>query len=38
MSNAIFYHAGCSVCVSAEEQILNVLDTQKVKRRSSTFC
>ena len=31
MSNAIFYHAGCSVCVSAEEQILNVLDNQKVK-------
>ncbi|TDF39668.1 thioredoxin family protein [Alteromonadaceae bacterium M269] len=30
MSNAVFYHAGCSVCVSAEEQILNVLDNQKV--------
>jgi len=30
MSTAVFYHAGCSVCVSAEEQILNVLDHQKL--------
>jgi glutaredoxin len=30
MNKAVFYHAGCSVCVSAEEQILNVLDNQKV--------
>ena len=31
MNRATFYHAGCSVCVSAEEQILNVLDDQKVR-------
>lgn len=30
MSNAIFYHAGCPVCVSAESQILDIIDTKKV--------
>lgn len=31
MSNkAVFYHAGCPVCVSAEKQILELVDTQKV--------
>ena len=27
---AIFYHAGCPVCVSAEQQVLDVLDKQRV--------
>lgn len=26
---AIFYHAGCPVCVSAEEQVANALDPQR---------
>ncbi len=26
MSTASFYHAGCSVCVSAEQTLLNLLD------------
>ncbi|USW97581.1 thioredoxin family protein [Pseudomonas proteolytica] len=26
MSTARFYHAGCSVCVSAEQTLLNLLD------------
>ncbi|WP_271274164.1 thioredoxin family protein [Aliamphritea hakodatensis] len=30
MSNAIFYHAGCPVCVSAESQILEIIDRRKV--------
>ncbi|MBN3560805.1 thioredoxin family protein [Aliamphritea spongicola] len=30
MSNAIFYHAGCPVCVSAESRILDVIDHNKV--------
>jgi len=30
MSNAVFYHAGCQVCVAAEQQLLDVLDTRKV--------
>lgn len=29
--NAVFYHAGCPVCVSAEEQLLNLLDSQRVR-------
>ncbi|MGE8058372.1 thioredoxin family protein [Pseudomonas sp. NPDC089547] len=28
MTNARFYHAGCSVCVSVEETLLNLLDSQ----------
>ncbi len=30
MSKAIFYHAGCPVCVDAEQMILGYLDTSKV--------
>ncbi|MDO9623101.1 MAG: thioredoxin family protein [Pseudomonas sp.] len=26
MTHARFYHAGCSVCVSAEQTLLNLLD------------
>jgi glutaredoxin len=30
MKKAIFYHAGCPVCVSAELDILNLVDPAKV--------
>ncbi len=30
MSKAVFYHAGCPVCVSAEQQILDIVDGNKV--------
>lgn len=30
MSKAVFYHAGCPVCVDAEQMILNYLDESKV--------
>jgi glutaredoxin len=30
MSKAIFYHAGCPVCVDAEHTVLNYLDHGKV--------
>ncbi len=29
MNKAIFYHAGCPVCVSAEQQILEALDKNR---------
>jgi glutaredoxin 3 len=29
-SNATFYHAGCPVCVSAENQVLELIDRDKV--------
>lgn len=28
-SKAIFYHAGCPVCVAAEQQFVNALDKSK---------
>lgn len=28
-SNAIFYHAGCPVCVDAEQMILNTIDKDR---------
>lgn len=31
MGNSVFYHAGCSVCVSAEKEILGLLDPSKVE-------
>lgn len=31
MSKAIFYHAGCPVCVSAEQDILNLIPVEKVE-------
>lgn len=30
MSKAVFYHAGCPVCVDAEQTVLNYLDAAKV--------
>lgn len=29
MEKAIFYHAGCSVCVSAEQDILKLVDRSR---------
>ena len=29
MSKAIFYHAGCPVCVAAEQQVANSLDPSR---------
>ena len=30
-SKAVFYHAGCPVCVSAEQQVLDIVDHNKVQ-------
>lgn len=30
MKKATFYHAGCPVCVNAENELLNLVDTSKV--------
>lgn len=30
MNKATFYHAGCPVCVNAEQELLNLVDTSKV--------
>jgi len=30
LAKAVFYHAGCPVCVDAEQAILNYLDKSKV--------
>ncbi len=30
MSKAVFYHAGCPVCVSAEQQVLDIIDSNKI--------
>ncbi len=30
MSKSIFYHAGCSVCVSAEQDIINLIGANNV--------
>lgn len=29
MTKAVFYHAGCPVCVSAEQAILNLVDPSR---------
>lgn len=29
MNKAIFYHAGCPICVDAESQMLNAIDTAR---------
>lgn len=29
MTQAVFFHAGCPVCVSAEQQLANALDPSK---------
>lgn len=31
MSKSIFYHAGCSVCLSAEQDILNLISPSDVE-------
>lgn len=31
MAKAIFYHAGCSVCVSAEQDLLNLIPENQVE-------
>ena len=31
MSKSIFYHAGCSVCISAEHDILNLINPSEVE-------
>lgn len=31
MKKSIFYHAGCPVCVSAEQDILNLLNPSEVE-------
>lgn len=31
MSKAIFYHAGCPVCVSVEQDLLNLIPENQVK-------
>jgi hypothetical protein len=31
MNKAVFYHAGCPVCLSAEHDILNLLGADKVE-------
>ena len=30
MEKATFYHAGCPVCVNAEQELLNLVDASKV--------
>ncbi len=29
MTNSIFYHAGCPVCVNAEQELLHLIDSSK---------
>lgn len=31
MSKSVFYHAGCPVCVSAEQDIINLIGTSNVE-------
>jgi len=31
MSKSIFYHAGCPVCISAEQDIINLIGEDKVE-------
>lgn len=31
MAKAVFYHAGCPVCVDAEQAVLNYIDSAKVQ-------
>lgn len=31
MSKSIFYHAGCPVCVSAEQDLLNLIEPSAVE-------
>lgn len=31
MSKSVFYHAGCSVCVSAEQDIVNLVGSENIE-------
>lgn len=31
MSKSVFYHAGCPVCISAEQDIINLIGSEKVE-------
>ena len=31
MEKSVFYHAGCPVCVSAEHEILNLIDDHRIE-------
>ena len=31
MNKSIFYHAGCSVCISAEHEIINLIGSENVE-------
>lgn len=31
MSKSVFYHAGCPVCVSAEQEVLSLIDKSQVE-------
>jgi len=31
MSKAVFYHAGCPVCISAEQDLLNLIPESQVE-------
>ncbi|TDO01324.1 thioredoxin family protein [Sunxiuqinia elliptica] len=31
MSKSVFYHAGCPVCVSAEQELLQLIDSSNVE-------
>ncbi len=31
MSKSIFYHAGCSVCITAEHDIINLIGSENVE-------
>ncbi len=37
MSKVTFYHAGCSVCISAEQEILTLLDNTKTELEIVNF-
>lgn len=30
MSKSVFYHAGCPVCVNAEEELINLIGAEKL--------
>jgi glutaredoxin 3 len=31
LSKAVFYHAGCPICISAEQQVIDIIDRNKVE-------
>ena len=36
-SKAIFYHAGCPVCISAEQQVLDIVDRSRIELEVVNF-